>query len=210
MNCANHAEVENVAFCIKCGKALCAQCTRHVQASVYCENCLAENMSAKTERKTKRTAGGSSPEAAAVLGLIPGVGAIYNAEFFKAGFHILIFVTLVTIADNAAQPAEMLFHFLAFGFYIYMPFEAFFTAKKRKLALEGIDLETPFDRLNEQMGHMKDRELWGGIVLVIVGALFLLDNFDVLRLNQVMKLWPALLILGGVFLIRRFKEGKGE
>ena len=91
-----------------------------------------------------------------------------------------------------------------------MPFEAFYTAKKRKLALEGIDLETPFDRINEQMSQVKDKELWGGIVLVVIGALFLLDNFEVLHLYQVMKLWPVLLILGGVFLIRRFKEGKSE
>jgi hypothetical protein len=209
MNCANHAEVENVAFCIKCGKPLCAQCARQVQASIYCENCLAESVNSKTTaKKTSRTAGGGSPEAAFILGLIPGVGAIYNAEFFKAAFHLLIFGVLVSIAGNTHGPGSGLVNLLAFGFYVYMPFEAFYTAKKRKLALEGIDLETPFDRLNEQMSTVKDKELWGGIVLVIIGALFLLDNFEILQLYQVMKLWPALLILGGVLLIRRFKEGK--
>jgi hypothetical protein len=208
MNCANHAEVENVAFCIKCGKPLCTQCARQVQASIYCENCLADSVNSRTAKKTSRTAGGGSPEAAFILGLIPGVGAIYNAEFFKAAFHLLIFGVLVTIAENTRGPGSALVQLLAFGFYAYMPFEAFYTAKKRKLALEGIDLETPFDRLNEQMGTVKDRELWGGIALVIIGTLFLLDNFEILQLHQVMKLWPALLILGGVFLIRRFKEGK--
>jgi hypothetical protein len=210
MNCANHADVENIAFCIKCGKPLCAQCARQVQASVFCENCLAENLNPRTERKTKRTAGGGSPEAAFILGLIPGVGAIYNAEFIKAAIHILIFFTLVTIAGNAHRPGEMLLNFLAFGFYVYMPFEAYYTAKKRKLALEGIDLETPFDRINEQVGQVKDKELWGGIALVIIGGLFLLDNFNVLHLSEVIKLWPALLILGGIFLILRFREGKSE
>jgi hypothetical protein len=210
MNCANHADVENIAFCIKCGKPLCAQCARQVQASVYCENCLADSMNARSAKKTARPAGGGSPEAAFILGLIPGVGAIYNAEFFKAAIHLLIFGVLITIADNARGPGSGLAHLMAFGFYVYMPFEAFYTAKKRKLALEGIALETPFDRLNEQMGTVKDKELWGGIVLVIIGALFLLDNFEVLELHQVIKLWPALLILGGVFLIRRFKEGKSE
>ena len=209
MNCANHADVENTAFCIKCGKPLCAQCARQVQSSVYCENCLAENMNAKTEKKAPRKAGGTSPEAAFFLGIIPGVGAIYNAEFFKAAFHVLIFATLVTIADNA-RSGEGLLHLLAFLFFVYMPFEAFYTAKKRKLALEGIDLETPFDRINDQMNQVKDKELWGGIALVVIGALFLLDNFEILHLYEIMKLWPVLLILGGVFLIRRFKEGKSE
>ncbi len=210
MTCANHAEVENSAFCIKCGKPLCAQCARQVQGSIYCEDCLAENVNARTEKRETRKAGGNSPEAAFILGLIPGVGAIYNAEFFKAAFHVLIFATLMTIADNARDPAGVFLHLFAFGFWVYMPFEAYYTAKKRKLALEGIDLETPFDRVNEEMSRVKDKELWGGVVLVVIGALFLLDNFDIVRLSEIMRLWPALLILGGVFLIRRFKEGNRE
>ena len=150
MNCAFHAEVENAAFCIKCGKALCAQCVRQVQSSIYCESCLAESLgesagtagTAGTQGSASRpipplvqTAGGGSPEAAFLLGLIPGVGAIYNAEYFKAALHLLIFGTLVTAADHAG-PGEALFALLAFGFYVYMPFEAFYTTKKRKLARE--------------------------------------------------------------------------
>ena len=42
MNCAFHPDVENTAFCIRCGKPLCAQCVRQVQSSIYCENCLIE------------------------------------------------------------------------------------------------------------------------------------------------------------------------
>jgi len=204
MNCANHAEVENTAFCIKCGKPVCEQCVRQVQGSVYCENCLADSVGGK-QKSTTTPAGGGSPEAAFILGLIPGVGALYNAEFFKFAIHILIFATLVTLADHANTP---IFPFMAFGFYVYMPFEAFYTAKKRKLAREGIDLETPFDRLNDQMGGFKDKELWGGVILIVIGGLFLLDNFGILSLDQFAKLWPAALIVAGVFMIRRFREGK--
>ena len=208
MTCAYHAEIENTAFCIKCGKPLCGQCVRQVQGSVYCENCLAESIEGKTagtKQSAKLPIGGTRPEAAFVLGLIPGVGAIYNAEYFKAALHLLVFGTLVTISD---ETDVAIFGILAFGFYVYMPFEAYFTAKKRKLAREGIDLETPFDHFNEKLSGFKDREFWGGIALVTAGGLFLLDNFDILRLHQVAKLWPSLLILAGVWLIRRFQEGK--
>ena len=48
MNCAYHAEAQNVAFCIRCGRALCSQCIRNVRGSVYCEDCLAEALTGKT------------------------------------------------------------------------------------------------------------------------------------------------------------------
>src|SRR4051794_7129520 len=138
MNCANHADVENIAFCIKCGKPLCAQCARQIQSSIYCENCLAEGMGSKTTspsdkhatKSMSQKAGGSSPEAAFILGLIPGVGAIYNAEFFKAAIHVVIFVFLASLADHAHGPSDGFLSLMAFAFFVYMPFEAFYTAKK--------------------------------------------------------------------------------
>ena len=218
MNCANHPEVENTAFCIKCGKPLCVQCARQVQSSVYCENCLADSMGSKTPpradfeapRAASQKAGGSSPEAAFILGLIPAVGAIYNAEFFKAAIHMLVFGFLVSLADSTHGPGSGMVAFAAFVFYVYMPFEAFYTAKKRKLALQGIDLETPFDRLGDQLGDFHNKELWGGVVLVVIGAIVLMDNFDIVAFENVQKLWPIVPMAVGVLLIRRFAQGKSE
>jgi hypothetical protein len=213
MNCANHAEIENTAFCIKCGKPLCAQCVRQVQASVYCENCLADSINPKIAKPKVQSVAGGSPEAAFVLGLIPGVGAIYNAEYFKAALHLLVFGTLWTIAEGAGHRWVPLLPLMIFGFYVYMPFEAYYTAKKRKLAREGIVLETPFDRINETFAGIGDKELWGGLVLVALGTIFLLDNFELIGIDKVVRLWPALLIVFGVLLISRFSGftgGKSE
>ena len=209
MNCAYHAEVKNAAFCIKCGKPLCAQCVRQVQASVYCEGCLADTIGGKAAQPKVQVAGGGSPEAAFILGLLPGVGAIYNAEYFKAAIHVVILGTLITIADQPGRTLALL-PFMIAGFYLYMPFEAYFTAKKRKLAREGIVLETPFDRINETVGGIKDKELWGGMLLIVLGVLFLLDNFEIYEIEKVARFWPALLIVGGILLILRFRGGKDE
>jgi len=169
MNCAYHADAPNVAFFIHCGQALCSGCVRKVQGSVYCEKCLSEFVEPKAAKK--ETVAGTNPGAAFALGLIPGVGAIYNAEFVKAAIHILVFGTLVSLAD-ATDAA--LFHLAAVAFYCYMPFEAYYTAKKRMLGAQGVTLETPIDRLQQQFGTIKDRELWGGIALIVIGALYLL------------------------------------
>lgn len=207
MNCAYHADVESSAFCSRCGKAICTSCLREVRGNGYCENCLAEGIDGRSSgvRQAARTLGGTSPEAAFFLGLIPGVGAIYNAEYFKAALHLLVFGILITFGD-AGGAVSGLFALLAFGCFVYMPFEAYYTAKKRKLAREGIDMETPFDQFNEQLGRFKNRELWGGIVLVVIGSLYLLDNFEVIRIYQVARLWPVGLIVAGILLIKRFQE----
>ena len=96
MNCFYHAEAPNVAFCIHCGRALCNECIRNVKGSVYCEPCLGEYVEGKASASSssgssipngasvKKEIGGTNPGAAFALGLIPGVGAIYNGEFVKA------------------------------------------------------------------------------------------------------------------------------
>src|SRR4030095_6356585 len=124
MNCANHADVQNAAFCIRCGKPLCEQCVRRVQNSIYCESCLSESVGSATNAPpVVSTVGGASPEAAFLLGLIPRVGAIYNGEYFKAAFNLLIFASLVTLADNS-HGGEGLFVIFGLAFYFYMAFEA--------------------------------------------------------------------------------------
>jgi TM2 domain-containing membrane protein YozV len=203
MNCVYHAEAPNVAFCIHCGQPLCNDCIRKVQGSVYCEKCLGEIVGGKTVKKDIHDVAGHNPGAAFALGLIPGVGAIYNGEFVKAAVHILIFGTLVSVAD-ATDAA--LFSLAAAAFYFYMPFEAYYTAKKRMLGVQGVSLETPIDRLQQQFGTMKDRELWGGIALIVIGGLYLLGNLDVFDLHRIARLWPVGLVAVGIWLLKKHQE----
>jgi TM2 domain-containing membrane protein YozV len=205
MNCVYHAEAPNVAFCIHCGQALCSECVRKVQGSVYCEKCLAELVDPKNVKKDPAagTVAGTNPGAAFALGLIPGVGAIYNGEFVKAAVHILIFGILVSLSD-ATDTA--LFGLASAAFYFYMPFEAYYTAKKRMLGAQGVMLETPIDRLQQQLGTVKDRELWGGVALIVIGGLYLLGNLDFFDLHRIARLWPVGLVVIGVWLLKKHQE----
>jgi hypothetical protein len=208
MNCATHADVQSEVFCTQCGRALCKDCIRQVRESVYCESCLEASVrpDAKPESKSPgpktQSIGGDNPETAFVLGLIPGVGAIYNGEYFKAAVHVLIFGLLTNL--GAAL--------LAVAFYFYMPFEAYYTAKKRKLSAKGIEVVTPIDRFYEQMqehtGQIRNRELWGGIGLIVLGSLYLMITFDVISFEGARRFWPAVLIVAGVALLMRAKGKK--
>ncbi len=199
MNCAYHAEAQHVAFCIRCGQALCNDCVRNVKGSVYCETCLANLVNGKTQEAIF----GTSPGVAFALGLIPGVGAIYNGEFLKAAIHVLILGTLITLLGLPTPLVAM----MTFAFYWYMPFEAYYTAKKRKLRAEGIELETPIDRLQQQFSSVKERELWGGIALVVVGGLLLLGNLNLFSIAWIGRLlWPMVLVGVGVWLLKRHQD----
>lgn len=140
MDCVNHTGVTATSFCQNCGKALCATCVRSAQGGhVLCEQCFVAWQSMQ-QPFVAAPAGAPSPAVAAVLGLIPGVGAMYNGQFFKGLIHVVIFAVLVNMSS----------HFGIFGIFIaawvfYQSFEAYHTAVARR---DGLPLPDPLG-LNE-------------------------------------------------------------
>ncbi len=72
-------------------------------------------------------AGAPSPGLAAFLGLIPGVGAMYNGQFVKGLIHVMIFAVLVSAAHVYG-----IFGLMIAGWIFYQAFEAYHTAKARR------------------------------------------------------------------------------
>lgn len=140
MDCVNHSGVTATAFCQNCGKAMCANCVRHgAGGQILCEPCWMAWQNIPNPFVTPPV-GVPNPAAAAVLGLIPGVGAMYNGQFFKGLIHVVIFAILISITT----------HYGIFGIFIgawvlYQSFEAFHTAKARR---DGLPLPDPLG-LNE-------------------------------------------------------------
>ncbi len=70
------------------------------------------------------------PALAFLLGLIPGVGAIYNGQYAKGLVHagiIGLLLSLVTATDGAQ--GQLFIIMMMVGFWAYMAFEAFHTAR---------------------------------------------------------------------------------
>jgi TM2 domain-containing membrane protein YozV len=161
MNCVNHPELPAAAYCQNCGKALCSQCVRSVSGVIYCEQCLAARLGMPgappaTSYSYSGTSGGvnysmsgvavsdppgtPNPAAAFVLGIIPGVGAMYNGQFVKALVHVLVFVVLIGLTDS-----HPIFGIFIAAWVIYQVFDAYHTARARR---EGLPVPDPFG-LNE-------------------------------------------------------------
>ena len=244
MNCANHVDVPATAYCRTCGKPVCATCARDVRGVIYCEDCLASQVSGTmppppapgTVAPGTPGVSGSSPGLAALLGLIPGVGAMYNGEFAKGFIHVLIFATLIWAADHVSG----LFGLAIAAFVVYMPIEAYQTAKARELGLQppdplglnnlfgnrqpvsvaapttsaatnaaaaGVTPVVPVEPVTEDAGPSSQIPV-GAFVLIGLGVLFLMNTFGWMHFDWIWRFWPLVLILIGVrVLMKRQRTG---
>lgn len=50
---------------------------------------------------------------------------------------------------------------------------------------------------------------WGGIALIVIGTIFLLENFDLIRLRDVLRFWPLVLIAVGARLVLDSRQRGG-
>lgn len=138
MNCNYHPEVPSSAFCQFCGKPLCKDCVRNVGGSVYCEACLTERLRGSgVGAPAPIFTGTPHPMLAALLGFIPGVGAMYNGQYAKAIAHVLIFAVLASLSDHASG----VFGILVAAWVFYQVFDAYQTALARR---DGHPLPNPF------------------------------------------------------------------
>lgn len=93
--------------------------------------------------------GSPNPGLAALLGIMPGVGAMYNGQYAKAVVHLGVFAILVSLADKNG-----IFGLFVAGWLVYQIFEAYQTARARR---DGTPLPNPFglNDLGERLGFGK-------------------------------------------------------
>jgi TM2 domain-containing membrane protein YozV len=189
------------AYCRICGVALAEDEVRLAQGTVYCAaHVPAPQAQAPPPLPVNP---GVSPGLAFILGLIPGVGAIYNGQYAKGIVHVLILGLLISItSSDAAGGLEPLFGLLISVFWFYMAFEAYHTARRRMLG-EPVD---EFSSLIELRGGRQAPVL--PVVLILLGALFLLNNLELLRLRDLLRYWPVLLIAAGAWMLYEQVAGR--
>jgi hypothetical protein len=192
MKCANHPEVDSVAFCGQCGRAVCNDCRRDVRGMAYCESCIAARLQAPG---IPRLGTCPSPGVALALGFIPGVGAIYNGQLIKALVQVLIFGSLIALSDRVGEPFETLFGLGAAAFYFYMVIDSYQTARAMYYGVPR--------REWLGLGEVRMGAPVGAALLIGLGVLFLLDNLGLPVFRHVGKFWPVLLIVVGVVLLQK-------
>jgi hypothetical protein len=145
-------------------------------------------------------AAGSHPVLAFFLGFLPGLGAFYNEQYGKGMIHLAIFLLLFITGVNGAVSggAEAALWILLSALWVYMPIDAYRTAKAKQM---GVPVSDPLENF------AKGRPI-GPIILIIVGALLLLNNFDWFPWYRFGQFWPLLLIVLGILMFRNRLGGR--
>jgi TM2 domain-containing membrane protein YozV len=224
MKCAVHSEADATGYCRNCGKPMCAVCVRPVHDVLYCEDCLAnvmgvsrpgtpgENPMASPGINPAPIHGlaaapavpqpglGPSPLLAFFLGLLPGLGAFYNEQYGKGVIHLAIFLFLFIIGVDGAVSggAEAALWICIAALWVYMPVDAYRTAKARAA---GMQLTDPLENFS------KGKPV-GAILIIVIGVLLLLHNFDWFPWWRIQQFWPVILIIVGVLMFRNRLEGR--
>ena len=219
MKCALHADTEASGYCRNCGKAMCAACSHRVRDVLYCEDCLAQHVGLPPAASASGAAPGPSvdpggfappissaqkqhnaPVLAFLLGFIPGLGAIYNGEYNKAIIHVVIFGAIIFgIASDLGESLQGLLIFALCVFPFYMAIDAMRSAKAKAT---GQPLTDPFENWSGQ------RPL-GPIILIGIGALFLLNNLGIFEFFRIRQIFVPLVLIGiGFFMLKNRVSGK--
>lgn len=190
MKCLYHPDVDSQEACSVCSKHLCPECAHKIKGKPYCQDCLVQGAEwAATVKGLKLPS--DSPRRAALCAIIPGIGAVYNGEYMKAITYFAVFAALSMMGNRV----NGVFGFGAFVFVLYTMFDAYrmAEAKARRSIQAGFVPESPFH---------EDKTIVGwGILLIILGTIFLLQNL--ISFYFLNRLWPIIFILVGVYLVRR-------
>ena len=151
-------------FCQECGQGLTPDTLRRVGHGIFCDTCASFRQSGTGWQSVHSgpynggtgpnvvppVVGGPNPVLAGLLGFIPGVGAMYNAQYAKGAMHLVVFVILVALSDNL----NWVFWWLVWGWIFYQVFEAYHTARARR---DNLPLPNPFgwNDLGERMGFAR-------------------------------------------------------
>lgn len=216
MNCAVHTDKPAAAYCRTCGKPLCEECKRDVRGVIYCEDCIAARVQGTPPPPPVNAAAagyvppavapgaGPNPALATILAVFfPfGVAPVYMAQYAKGLAHLLIFAFLCIGADQTGGGADVIFGLGIAFFYVYQIIDA---NRSAKAILAGLPAPDPFG-LGKALGteNLTPQNVpVGAIILIAIGALFLLQNIGLLGFHWVHKLWPLILIALGLRIVMR-------
>ncbi|HJO11003.1 MAG: hypothetical protein QGG67_08075 [Gammaproteobacteria bacterium] len=155
-----------------------------------------------------------SPQGAAFLSLLPGLGQVY-VGYYRRGF-INIFVaggvfSLLVATPNNAPPYMPLGVFFLIFFELYNMIDAYRRAIMYNLSLDGIEQITMPDEINDSAFDNIGGSFLGGGILLLFGVIALSNTAFGLSLEWLESWWPVLPMgFGGYLVFKAYQDSQLE
>ena len=140
-----------------------------------------------------------NPVGAAVLSAIfPGVGFFYIGNVVKGIAYVLVFISLLVLLIHSRGSDPVVFSLLLAAFYIFQVFDSYNEARKAEpTPTTGEKPVKPQESMN----------LFTSITVLILGIVFQMAQLDIIRIRDVARLWPLILIALGARYIYLYSLG---
>lgn len=202
MYCSYHTASTARVQCSSCSRALCSACDHRIKGSPYCQDCIVLGVQGLSRTHYSTRPRGSA-RFAALLALLPGMGAVYNRQNIKGIVHFATIVSLFQL--TGIRFASAIFALGGLSFYIYSIVDAYRTAQ---LIAQGEDPAVDEARFKRSLIK---RAPVIGVVLLTAGLLLVIQIARPFPLVTFARLLPvAFIILGGYLLTRYFKRPSEE
>lgn len=150
-----------------------------------------------------------SPALAAILSMMPGLGQVYVGYYQQGFLHLAIFAACIMVLSSHNLDALKPPVGVSMAFFILFNM---IDANRRAHHYNRVAAGLGAEELPEEFKLPKARgSMFGGVLLIAIGVLFLLDlNFDI-PLDWLEDWWPLVLVLIGgrlVWQARRSKAGQ--
>jgi hypothetical protein len=203
------------ANCAGCNRPLCPSCDHRIKGYPHCEDCIVRGVDlmrraasgswspAQSAPVGLAPRGESHPGRATLCALIPGLGAVYNRQNFKAIFH---FLGVVGLSQLAGAADIEFFGVGAAVFYLYTLIDANRTARA---VAAGVDPRE--DEVRLRWMFSKHRGAWGA-AFVGAAALVAISSIVALPLGLTpARMWALALFATGLYLIATyFRQSKAD
>jgi hypothetical protein len=145
-----------------------------------------------------------NPGAAGVLGIIPGLGHLYLGLYQRGAILFGVWVLMISVASHSRMHGP--FPGILIPFWIIF---SIIDAVQQTRAINATGAPMP-GILGEEKPVKVSGSLTAGILLVLVGAFLLVNNFIAIDLSFLNDWWPALLVLFGGWQIFSYWKGKQD
>ena len=204
MNCAYHTKNISSVSCTECRKPLCPYCDHRIKGLPSCQDCIVTGVELlRVQSRSMHfpvVEKQPLPLLALILSLLcPGLGAAYNGQTAKAIIHFLLFVGLFQLAILSNGMEVFVLGFIGMWFYTALD-----SWRIAQMSQPGILSDTAEDILAQRSPD--NFKIWGtvltgGIVLIVIGILLILQIlFDLNRL-LIKLIFPTLFIGSGLYLL---------